>query len=119
MHASTQLARAGRNKDEGKSSNAAASSSSAGAMSDTTLRAVAQSKDQLIKDMRVLLSEAQRYFGDVCWRLEGDDEILYGHRGVCSFLPEGQWASLGRQQLTSHSQLSCMPGPMLPFRRVS
>lgn len=50
-------------------------------MSDATAQAVKRSKEHFIADMRKLLSEARRYLGDVCWRLDGEDEIIYGHRG--------------------------------------
>lgn len=53
----------------------------ASTMSDATALAIERSKQQFTADMRKLLNEAKRYFGDVSWRLDGDDEVIYGHRG--------------------------------------
>lgn len=50
-------------------------------MSDATAYAIKCSKAQFIEDMRRLLEEAQRYLGDVSWRVDDDGEVIYGHRG--------------------------------------
>lgn len=50
-------------------------------MSDATINAIRRSKQEFLMDMRRLLEEAEQYCGDVAWRLEGDGEVIYGHRG--------------------------------------
>lgn len=59
----------------------AGASGAASTMSDATAYAVKSSKTQFITDLRKLLEEAQKYLGDVCWRLDDDGEVIYGHRG--------------------------------------
>lgn len=68
-------------------------------MSDATARAVKRSKEQFTADMRKLLDEAKRYLGDVCWQLEADDEIIYGHRGEPQML-DYRFVGGSRAQLT-------------------
>jgi hypothetical protein len=71
-----RLAQAGRH-----AAIAGASAATTTMMSDATAHAVKRSKEQFTADMRKLLDDAKRYLGDVCWRLEGEDELIYGHRG--------------------------------------
>lgn len=73
-----QLVKTGRQAGAGVTASGNTSSTT---MSDATARAIRRSREQFVADMRKLLSEARRYLGDVCWRLDGDDELIYGHRG--------------------------------------
>lgn len=73
---STRQAIGGSSNSNGHNTGSAAST-----MSDATAQVIKRSKEQFITDMRRLLNEAKRHFGDVCWRLDGDDEVIYGHRG--------------------------------------
>ncbi|KAK9898579.1 hypothetical protein P389DRAFT_35667 [Cystobasidium minutum MCA 4210] len=74
---STRQAIGGSSNSNGHNTGSAAST-----MSDATAQVIKRSKEQFITDMRRLLNEAKRHFGDVCWRLDGDDEVIYGHRAI-------------------------------------
>lgn len=62
-------------------------------MSDATINAIRRSRQEFVTDMRRLLEEAKQYAGDVAWRLEGDGEVIYGHRGKVV----GRRATIGLQ----------------------
>lgn len=49
--------------------------------SQATRRAVAASRAGWIQDLRELLRDAQRRFSDVAWRIDGDAELIHGHKG--------------------------------------
>lgn len=70
-----------------KSGRPPAGNAAASTMSDATALAIKRSKQQFTSDMRKLLNEAKTYFGDVSWRLDGDDEVIYGHRGESAMKP--------------------------------
>lgn len=45
-------------------------------------KAVRASRAAWINDLRLLLGEARTRNGDVCWRVEGNDDEIYGHKGA-------------------------------------
>lgn len=87
-----------------KSGRPPAGNAAASTMTDATALAIKRSKQQFTSDMRKLLNEAKRYFGDVSWRLDGDDEVIYGHRGESAMKPRCILYIL--TQLTSKLHLS-------------
>ena len=67
------------------STRAAMSPSSGSSGNAGVAKAVRASRAAWIDDLRLLLRDARTRYGDVCWRVEGNDDEIYGHKGVKGF----------------------------------